>query len=197
MSPRAGLDAAQIVAEAVEIADEQGPEAITLAAVARRLNVQSPSLFNHIKGLPELKRQIALYGLAKLYEALKSAAVNKRGKEAFVALSLAYVHFTREHPGLYELTLRAPDPNDVEVNKLSENIMRLMKDILAVYSLTEEETIHAIRALRSILHGFASLEQKQAFGLAIDVNDSLQLLLEGYAAMVAQLGTSHNRSGMQ
>lgn len=197
MSPRAGLDAAQIVAKAVEIADEQGPEAITLAAVARRLNVQSPSLFNHIKGLPELKRQIALYGLAKLYEALKSAAVNKSGKEAFVALSLAYVHFTREHPGLYELTLRAPDPNDVEVNKLSENIMRLMKDILAVYSLTEEETIHAIRALRSILHGFASLEQKQAFGLAIDVNDSLQLLLEGYAAMVAQLGTSHNRSGMQ
>ena len=51
MSPRAGLDTRMIVIRAAEIADEQGIEEVTLAALAAKLGVRSPSLYNHVNGL--------------------------------------------------------------------------------------------------------------------------------------------------
>lgn len=63
MSPRAGLDRRTLVIAAAEIADHEGIEAVTLAALANKLGVRSPSLYNHINGLQELRTQLAIYGL--------------------------------------------------------------------------------------------------------------------------------------
>lgn len=51
MSPRAGLDRHTLVIRAADIADDEGIEAVTLAALAGKLGVRSPSLYNHINGL--------------------------------------------------------------------------------------------------------------------------------------------------
>ena len=56
MAPRAGVDRARVVEVAAKLADEVGLEALTLAQVAARLNVKLPSLYNHVDGLPGLRR---------------------------------------------------------------------------------------------------------------------------------------------
>lgn len=187
MSPRIGLDLTTIVITAVEILDTEGLEAVTLAAIARKLNVRSPSLFNHIKGLPELKRELSLYGLNMLSGVLESAVIGKKEDEAIFALANAYVQFSREHPGLYELTLRIPEPDDSEMEMASSQIINLLNEIFIDYHLTDNETIHAIRGFRSILHGFSSLNQKNAFGLPVNLEESFQFLLQGYISFIHQL----------
>ncbi|MBD8070090.1 TetR/AcrR family transcriptional regulator [Bacillus sp. PS06] len=188
MSPRIGLDSNTILKVAAEMINEQGLEAITLASLAKKLNVRSPSLYNHIAGLDDLKKQLTIYGIEQLYNALTQAAVGRSGNEAIHAMSIAYVTFVRENPGVYEAALLPP--NDESVQQAGSKIVDLTVQILAYYQLKDEDAIHAVRGLRSILHGFASLEQKGGFGLSLDLNDSLRRLIDSYLVGVNKFSSN-------
>ena len=53
MSHRAGLDQATVVGAAVELINREGVAALSLKRLADVLGVQTPSLYNHIAGLPD------------------------------------------------------------------------------------------------------------------------------------------------
>ncbi|WP_410511387.1 WHG domain-containing protein [Paenibacillus sp. BR2-3] len=187
MSPRAGLDTQTIVKAAEQLADENGVEEVTLSALAAKLGVRSPSLYNHINGLQGLRTLLAIYGLEQLYIVMSTAAEGTAGAEAVHAMGNAYVDFARQHPGLYETTLRAPEAQNTELEAASDTILALIIKGLETYELGEEGTIHAVRGLRSILHGFASLEQKGGFGMPLDSNTSLSRLLSTFIAGIKSM----------
>lgn len=62
MSPRAGLDTRTLVLAAAELADERGMGEVTLASLAAKLGVRSPSLYNHVNGLAGLRTLLAVHG---------------------------------------------------------------------------------------------------------------------------------------
>jgi len=192
MSPRAGLDTITIIMAAAQIADERGIEEVTLAALAAKLGVRSPSLYNHINGLQSLRTQLAIYGIEQLYKVMSAAAEGITGAEAVHAMGLSYVNFARNHPGLYETTLRAPEGGNPELENVSEKILALIIQVLQVYDLQEQGTIHAVRGLRSILHGFASLEHKGGFGMPIDSNISLSRLMDTFIAGIGKMKAEGN-----
>ncbi|MDR7072485.1 TetR-like C-terminal domain-containing protein [Fictibacillus barbaricus] len=180
MSPRIGLDTNTIVHTAAKLADEQGMDQITLASLARTLKVRTPSLYNHIDGLEGLKRLLALYGLAELNNKLIQK-INEQDKEETIrSLAKAYVDFARSRPGLYELTLQAPDHNDAEVQQAGKALVAILTDVFRDFDLLEDTALHAVRCFRSMLHGFASLEQKGGFGLPLDLDVTLELLVNSF-----------------
>jgi len=187
MSPRAGLDTKTIVKAAAELADDNGLEGITLSALAAKLGVRSPSLYNHINGLEGLRVLLAIYGLEQLYIVMSAAAKGAGTADAVHAMGHAYVEFARSHPGLYETTLRAPEIGNNELESASHTILSLIIDVLKPYELGEQGTIHAVRGLRSILHGFASLEAKGGFGIPLDSNISLSRLIRTYIAGIKNM----------
>ena len=63
MSPRIGLTLQKIVETAAEIADTNGIQEVTLASLAQRLGVRSPSLYNHVKGLQDVRKNLGIYGI--------------------------------------------------------------------------------------------------------------------------------------
>ncbi|WP_042141999.1 TetR/AcrR family transcriptional regulator [Paucisalibacillus sp. EB02] len=188
--PRVGLDLEQIIQTAAKIADQSGTEAVTLAEIARRLSVRSPSLFNHVKGLPQLKRELSLYGVKRLHERLQEAAKDKNGEEATFAMADAYLRFTQEHPGLYEFTIALPHPKDEEIDREGNKIITLIVNSLSSFQLSEENAIHAVRGLRSILHGFSSLEQKGGFGMSIKHTESFNLLMKAFLTGLKHMDAS-------
>src|SRR6516165_3304719 len=101
MSPRIGLTLQKIVDTAAEIADTNGVQDVTLASLSQRLGIRSPSLYNHVKGLQDVRKNLGVYGIEKLHGALKDAVEGKSMDEAIHALGEAYVSFVRKHPGLY------------------------------------------------------------------------------------------------
>lgn len=52
--PGVSLTRAQIAATALAILDEHGPDAVTMRAIAARLGVRSPSLYNHVRSKDEI-----------------------------------------------------------------------------------------------------------------------------------------------
>ncbi|MCA0755632.1 WHG domain-containing protein [Paenibacillus sp. N4] len=180
MSPRKGLDLPAIVEAAAEIADASGFEEVTLASLAQKLGVRSPSLYNHVNGLPELRVRLAVHGLKKLNEAISAALDGKTGDEAMHAVAAAYLSFARSHPGLYALTLRAPCAEHTEYAEAASALVDLLVRTLRYYNLDEEQAIHVVRGLRSYLHGFAHIESQGGFGLPHAVDESMEIVMQIY-----------------
>ena len=180
--PKIGLDLTTILDAAGEIADQYGMQEVTLANLAKKLGIRPPSLYNHFEGLPGLRKKLAIYGIEKIYEEMADAAIGVSGTEAVLAISKAYVNFARKHPGIYEATLFAPDPGDKEVQQAGAKIVDLSVRVLQVHHLEGDLALHAVRGLRSILHGFSALEQSGGFKLSLDLDESLMIIIKAFLA---------------
>lgn len=191
MTRRAGITREQVVAVAAALADAHGLEQLTLAQVATQLGVRLPSLYNHVEGLTGLRRALTLLGLRHFGECISRAAIGKAADEAVVAVAQAYRRFVNEHPGLYAATVQAPAPDDQALEQASRAIIEVVLAVLAPYGLEQPAAIHAVRGLRSIVHGFATLEGAGGFGLPLDRDESFLWLLRTYLAGLRTAGTQH------
>lgn len=182
MVRRRTLDAAAVVRAAATIADAEGLDQLTLARVAEQLDVRVPSLYNHVDGLPGLRRALALAGVRASIDALRKATVGVSGAAAMLALARAYRAFAQAHPGQYAASVRAPDPGDAALIEASRELLGVVLAVLAPYRLGDEAATHAIRGLRSIVHGFVSLETAGGFGLPLDLDESFERLARLFVA---------------
>jgi AcrR family transcriptional regulator len=185
--PKVALDLNTILQAAGELADQYGMQEVTLVNLAKKLQIRPPSLYNHFDGLPGLRRELGLYGINRLYETLADAAIGVSGTEAILAVGLAYVNFARRHPGIYEAALFAPDMEDLEVQAAGNKIVELSVRLLQFYNLEGDLALHAVRGLRSILHGFSSLEQRGGFNLSLDLDQSLNIVLESFLNGISKM----------
>lgn len=183
MSPRAGLDTQAVVEAAAEMADADGLENLSISRLAKSLDVKPPSLYNHVSGLAGLQRRLGLYGLNMMYAQLTRAVLGKSGPQAVRALAEAYRAFIREHPGLYAATVRSPylaAEIDQQLEQASRELVGLALAVLNAYNLEQQAALHAVRGLRSLVHGFATLENAGGFGLELDLEASFQYLVDLY-----------------
>lgn len=179
--PRAGLDRAAVLRAATAIADAQGLHGLTLARLAKELEVKTPSLYNHVESLGALRRELALAGMREANLRMTRAAVGLARVDALVALGRAYRAFAADHPGLYAASLQAAPPEDEALTQAGDEIVATVLAVLAGYGLEGDDALHATRGLRAIIHGFVSLEAAGGFGLALDCGESLDRLLRAFA----------------
>ncbi|NHM31598.1 TetR/AcrR family transcriptional regulator [Neobacillus terrae] len=196
MSPRPkhSLDLTTILKEAANIADEYSYLEVTLATLAKKLGIRPPSLYNHFNGLADLREKLAVYGIERLYEELEEHTIGDPGENRILNVSKAYISFARKHPGLYEATLSAPNPENDEVQRAGSKIVELAVSMLQIYGLEGDTSLHAVRGLRSILHGFSMLEQKGGFGLALNTDKSLELIISSFLGGLERLGGENGGS---
>jgi AcrR family transcriptional regulator len=177
------LDHDAVVAAAAQIADAEGLDAVTLARVAAALGVKSPSLYNHVDGRDGLLRGIALLGLGELTAALRDAAVGRSGADGLQAAAQAYRDYVKDHPGRYAAgAITAPAPDDDAHLAAATAVLDVLRSVLRAWSLSDDDTIHALRALRAAVHGFTTLESAGGFGLPLDLDASFTRLVAALAA---------------
>lgn len=183
--PRAGLNAAAVTSAAIDLIDERGPAALTLAAVAERSDVSAPSLYKHVRNLAELRDRVAGYVLDELNDRLTSAVLGLAGPDALRALLFEYRHYVREHPHRYAMLPQAPSKDPV-LGPAGRRLVELAMAVLRGYGLTGADAVHAARGIRALAHGFTALESAGAFGLPEDLDVS-------YARLVDMLSSGLSR----
>jgi AcrR family transcriptional regulator len=182
MAHRAGLDRAAVVEAAIRMVDEEGVEQLTLGRLAERLGIRTPSLYNHVAGLPGLRHELAIYCARELLDYLTQATIGRSRAEAILALADAYRAYAREYPNRYHFTLQAPSADDPQLAAIADEILGVLYAVLRPYNLGEQNTIHAIRSLRSIVQGFVSLEVAGGFAMPVALNDSFHWLIQLFIA---------------
>lgn len=178
--PRTGLDKGAVVKAAADLVNAEGTQALSLSAVARHLGVQTPSLYNHVAGLSGLQRDLALLNAQLLGDCMANAAIGKSGEQAVIALAQAYRRHIKQQPGVYMATLRASGtqtPVDAELQAAEKRVVDIILAVVASFGLADKDALHAVRALRSAVHGFAMLEVAGGFGLPLDCDESFRKMI--------------------
>ena len=165
--------------EAERLADEVGLANVTMASLATRLGVRQPSLYKHISGMDGLLRSIAIRAKVELAATLGRAAVGRWRADALVSMSRAYRTWAHAHPGRYAAVQGAPGAGDDDDLAASTAVVQVVADVMAGFGLSGDDAVDAMRALRSALHGFVSLEAAGGFGLPVDIDRSFDRLVNG------------------
>jgi HSP20 family molecular chaperone IbpA len=89
-------------------------------------------------------------------------------------MSHAYRNWAILHPGRYDVSQTPAAPGDVEDETTMLAAIHTIADVLTAYELEGDDSVDAIRAFRSILHGFVSLETTGGFALPADIDRSFE-----------------------
>ena len=181
MARRARVDRAAVVDAAVRLVNTEGAGALSLSRVAGELGVRTPSLYNHVDGLPGLQRELALRNAQMLADAFADAAIGKAGADAVVALAQAFRAYIKANPGLYLAGQDVTDltaGDDAALRAAMDRSVRIVAAVMASFGLEGDDALHAVRALRATVHGFATLEIAGGFGLPLDCDESFRRLVQ-------------------
>ena len=185
MATRTRLTKTAVVQAAAELINQEGAGALTLNRLAEKLDIRTPSLYNHVDGLPGLQRELAVMNARLLADRMSAAAIGRSGEELFIDVAQAFREYVKEYPGLYLSTLRSSGTQQVQDKNLLQEEERALKVGLAVIAslgLQGKDAIHALRAFRSMVHGFATLEVAGGFGLPEDCDESFRRMVETLVA---------------
>jgi AcrR family transcriptional regulator len=179
MGKKVGLTLEDVVDAAATIADRDGLEAASLRAVADELGIKTPSLYNHVAGLAGLRRELALFAARQMTELAENAAGDYTPEDIIRRTAHDYRRFALDHRGLYRAMLPAPKPGEDEelYEALAAPVSFLAATLIAA-GVAPERTIHLIRALRAVVHGFVDLEMNDGFGMPEDIDTSFDSAID-------------------
>ncbi len=176
--PRAGLTRAEVVRAGAVLADEIGYANLAMAPLAQRLGVRTPSLYKHVDGLGDLQRGIAALAMAEVADTVRDALQGRAGLDALAAFSRAFCAYILEHPGRYAATIgKEPEGPDDPMGLAGARLFESINAVLRGYDLPAEDTTHALRMLRSLFHGFATLQSADGFQWPGDPADTLEWMI--------------------
>jgi AcrR family transcriptional regulator len=176
--PRAGLGPAAVTEAGAVLADEVGFGQLSMGLLAERLGVRTPSLYKHVTSQADLAHRIAVLAMTEVADAIRDATQGRSGSDALVAGAQAMRMYVREHPGRYAAgnAARPTGPDDPLI-PADGRVVASWAAMLRGYRLDSSQEIHALRMLRSILHGFATLEAADGFQIDTDVDDSFTWMI--------------------
>ena len=79
MSPGSDLTKQSVVQAAADLINAEGLEALSLGRLASELGIRTPSLYNHVDGLPGLLRELSILNARNLADRISEAAIGQSG----------------------------------------------------------------------------------------------------------------------
>ena len=103
--PKTKIDKELVIKEAAYIANKMGIENLSLKTLAAQLGVKSPSLYNHVDGLDDLKQQIMLYGWKEMEDRIIQVVIGLTGYDAIRDLCHAFHKYATENQVVFSAML--------------------------------------------------------------------------------------------
>jgi AcrR family transcriptional regulator len=167
---------------ALAIIMEEGFTSLTMRRLATRMRMSAANLYNYFRSKDEIYLSIVIQGFRMLKKALDKAYRSSRSPARRArAMMEAYVRFGIENKAYYDIMFTRPTPKyndyvDTPYEKLSGIEMKISMDIAGLAMdalndlwnrsapLSEEETVHHIVKIWSLLHGMVSLSNSNIIG---------------------------------
>ena len=172
-----------VIQAASDIADEKGLNNLSLKVVAEKLNIRTPSLYNHINCLDDLLRAVAHNGMRQMNEQMKQTAIGKAGTVAIKAVAIEYLNYMIIHCGVYETIQWATWHGTEETAAIFDDYLSLLTTLIQYCDSAPEHTNEILDMLTGIIHGFTTLQLRYAFSnpdkVRNDLSNALDTLLSG------------------
>lgn len=154
MGRPARIGRAAILDAALELADREGLDAVTMHAIARRMNVSTMALYRHMDGKDAL-----LDGLVeRLLTAFPVQRARQPGGQWLTAMASGIREVARRHPAVFPLLLTRP-----AVTPAAQRVRDAVVAALQDTGLTDTAARRAERLLSTAVLGFAASEAAGRF----------------------------------
>jgi AcrR family transcriptional regulator len=151
--------------EALATIRTDGVDGLTLREVGARLGVSRTALYRHFADKRALLAAVATEGFRMLREQLVTVWEDGgRGRAAFEAMGVAYIHFAAGNPAHYRVMFGGfvdPDACDPELTAEAAGAFQALVDALASLqrdgAMRRDDTVLMARYVWAVVHGVAML----------------------------------------
>ena len=173
----------RLVAAAVEILDEQGPDALTVRGVAERAQVSPTGVYNHLGGKDGILSALFVMGFEELRTALDAINLDDP-VDAMLEGGRRYRALALRHPGRYALMFEGSggrwQPTDADRDHAVSGFQALERRVAAgqaVGRFRQGRPTEVAQLVWSAVHGHVSLELRGMLFVE-DADESFEHLLE-------------------
>ncbi|MBN2503274.1 MAG: TetR/AcrR family transcriptional regulator [Anaerolineales bacterium] len=187
----AQVDRQSIIAEAHQMIEAEGVEALSLAKLARALGIKAPSLYGHLRDKTELLREVNTLTVQQLSIAVQGAvqAAPPKPHTRFLALALAYRAFAHANPRTYMLSTTSAADELRPPEEIMLGVALPLQAVIAEIS-GEANSLPALRGAYGLVHGFVMLELTNQLRRGGDLETAFVQSVEAYLR-----GWEANRKG--
>lgn len=193
MAVRPKLNRATVIDRAADVVDEDGWQLLTITALAKRIGVQGPSLYNHVESLDDVLGELQVRAHEDIAQRLQRAAMGKVGRDALRSIASALHGFATDHPGLFDLAMRTPI-DLARVVAASEPSSAALAAVVASFGVTDLSNELFMSCVAGF-YGAIALEQTGLFA-AVDTDavferaiDMVNLMLEAEGRLASDAAT--------
>ncbi|GAB2695888.1 AcrR family transcriptional regulator [Microbacterium marinum] len=162
--PRANLSPDALTRAALDLIDTDGPGALSMSALARRVGVQTASLYAHVRDLAALRSAVQAAVFAELADAIGDAPTLRDLANAQRAYAVA-------HPARWAMISQPVERNEI-TEPMASRVSALVVGSLGAYALPEGETVHAVRFASATIAGYLALESATSFAHRDEATDA-------------------------
>lgn len=167
-----------IIKTSADIANRIGLDNLSLKIIAEELNIKSPSLYNHISSLDEVKQKLMVYGWHEMEEKMLESAIGVSGYDALKNMCNVFYDYATTNKGVFTAMLWYNKYENNEKDEATTRLFSIVFKVMKPLNITDENINHIIRTLRSFLEGFSLLVNNNAFGNLVSIRESFDLSLE-------------------
>lgn len=167
-----------IIETSARIANKVGLNNLSLKIIAEELNIKSPSLYNHINSLEDIKQKLMVYGWKQMEEKMIDSAVGVSGYEALKNMCYAFYDYATNNKGVFTAMLWYNKYESEQKEKATTRLFNMIFKVMKPLNISDDNINHIIRTLRSFLEGFSLLVNNNSFGNSVSIKESFELSLE-------------------
>ena len=160
---RGGLNLDKVVTAAVELADAEGLDAVSMARVAKALGFTTMSLYRHVRSKEEL-----LVLMLDRVMVMPPVAPYASWREGLAGWAWDLLRMVREHPWVHYVRISPPPATPSSVTLMERGLAPLSDTGLA-----EQDKAHLILMLNGYVFWMARLETELAPGTGDPATDPL------------------------
>jgi len=172
------IDEELIVKTSAILSNRVGLENLSLKMIADELNIKSPSLYNHINSLDEIKEKLMIYGWKQIEENVIDSAVGVSGYDALRSMCYAFYDYGINNKGIFNAMLWYNKYENDDTLNTTTRLFNLTFKIMRSLNISDVNINHIIRTLRSFLEGFVLLVNNDSFGNPVSIKDSFEISLD-------------------
>lgn len=173
--PRTGLSKEEIIEKAAMLANERGLAYLSVTTLSEYLGIKKPSLYNHMKTIDDVYKNIMIYGWKKVSEEIVKEICLKDAKTNLMEYGRKVYKFALDNPGVFEAMLWYNKYSDDVLLEATEGLYTFFFKQTDSLGIDREIANHLLRTYRAFLEGFIMLQIHNSFGNPISIEESFEI----------------------
>lgn len=174
-----------VLAAARDMLDEQGWDRLSMVALAERVGIKAPTLYNSVENLDDLRRQLWILVVRDMGESIRDAVLGLSGDDAVRAIATAYRAYAHKYPRRYALPVSIPGLKGPDILAAISVATETANAVFRWYGITGDDATVANTLLSASMSGFLAMELQGA--MQVDPDLAYRVMIENFIAGLQQM----------